>query len=55
MFSDGVEEVRSMSKPLLLRDEALDNLMESTISEVDQRVADIQTSSQGDGRIVPLA
>ena len=55
VFSDGVEEVRSMSKPLLLRDEALDNLMESTISEVDQRVADIQTSSQGDGRIVPLA
>ena len=55
VFKDSVEDVQTRSKTLLLRDEEVDNPMESTISAAEQKVADTQTSLQGDGRILSLA
>ena len=55
VFKDSVEYGQTRSKTLLLRDEEVDNPMESTISAAEQRVADTQTSLQGDGRILSLA
>lgn len=55
VFRDRVDEIKTMPKPLVLRDEEVDNPMESNISEVEQGVADIQTNSQVDERVMSLA
>ncbi|XP_013617040.1 PREDICTED: uncharacterized protein LOC106323468 [Brassica oleracea var. oleracea] len=55
VFKDSMENGQTRSKTLLLHDEEVDNPMESIINLAEQRVADTQTSLQGDGRILSLA
>lgn len=55
VFKNSVENGQTRSKTLLLRDEEVDNPMESTISVAEQKMADTQTNLQGDGGIFSLA
>ncbi|KAG2275645.1 hypothetical protein Bca52824_058200 [Brassica carinata] len=55
VFKNSVENGQTRSKTLLLRDEEVDNPMESTISVVEQKMAGTQTNLQGDGGILSLA
>ena len=48
-------EPRVTVKPLQIRDEELENPMDSTISEMEQRETEAQMEAQGDGRILDLA
>ena len=54
-FRDNMEVARVIEKPLRLRDEEVEDQMESNISATDQGEADVQTDLQGDGRILSLA
>ncbi|KAG2294406.1 hypothetical protein Bca52824_041075 [Brassica carinata] len=55
VFRESVAEPRVTVKPLQLRDEELENPMDSTISEMEQRETEAQMEAQGDGRILDLA
>ncbi|KAG2248243.1 hypothetical protein Bca52824_087871 [Brassica carinata] len=54
-FRESVAEPRVTVNPLQLRDEELENPMDSTISEMEQRETEAQMEAQGDGRILDLA
>lgn len=54
-FRESMTGVSGLPGLLKLRDEEVENPMESTISEMEQREADIQSDSQGDGRVLSLA
>ncbi|XP_048611518.1 uncharacterized protein LOC111198274 [Brassica napus] len=54
-FRESVAEPRVTVKPLQLRDEELENPMDSTISEMEQRETEAQMEAQGDKRILDLA
>lgn len=53
-FRERVEEARALA-PLQLRDEELENPMESTTSEMEQSETGILSTPRGDERVLPLA
>ncbi|KAG2246428.1 hypothetical protein Bca52824_086056 [Brassica carinata] len=55
VLRDRVEDGRCMHARLQLRDEELENPMESSIIETEQCIADIQTTSEEEERVASLA
>ena len=55
LFRENAAAIGVAEKPLQLRDEELANPMDNITSEMEQGDSEIQTSSQGDGRVLSLA